>query len=816
MGMRDRIEWGFERWGAWICRRRWPVVLSMTGVALALASGLPRLRSDNSVEAFLHPDDPTLELYNEFRDQFGRDEYAVLAIETSDVFDLGFLERLRGLHRELERDVPFLDELTSLINVRATYGNADELIVEELMEDWPRDGVEVAHLRERVFNNPLYRDWLISEDGRLTTLVLKPDTYSTQGEATAPGLEFDQTESRDEGPRYLSDQEASRLIAKVREIMARHDAPGFRLHLAGGLVLGDRINERMTRDLTVFLSLSFLLIVSLLYLVFRRLSGVILPVLVVLLALIATLGSMARLDIPMSLTTQILPSFLLTVGICDSIHLLSIFYRELDRGADGHTAISYALGHSGLAVVMTSLTTAGGLASFAAASVAPIAHLGRMAPLGVLIAMVFSLTLLPALLALAPLRTLRRRRPRSGAAVDRGLAAFGELAIRRPWSVVLFTAALLALSGWGASRLELSQDELRWFPEHEPLRTATELIDRELRGVMSIEVLIDSHRENGLHDPEMLHVLDRLQSTPTALREGPLVVGKMTSLVDILKETHHALNENRPEFYAVPTDRELIAQELLLFENSGSDDLEEWVDSRFSLARIRLATPWVDSTLYPAFLKTVRTRFREALGEGYSVAVTGVSALFGRLAAQLLVTMARSYVIALLIITPLMIFLLGSIRRGFLSMIPNLTPVLLTLGLMGWSGVPLDISSLLVGGIIIGLAVDDTIHFMHRFNHSYRHRGDGPAAIHEALQSTGRAMLFTSLVLASGFLIFTLAYMRNLSTFGLLTTFATLSAFLADVMLAPALLVLVTRRRRRTDVARRSEAPEEAAIAAGS
>jgi predicted RND superfamily exporter protein len=153
------------------------------------------------------------------------------------------------------------------------------------------------------------------------------------------------------------------------------------------------------------------------------------------------------------------------------------------------------------------------------------------------------------------------------------------------------------------------------------------------------------------------------------------------------------------------------------------------------------------------------------------------------------------------IITPLMIFLLGSFRRGLLSMVPNLAPILLTLGLMGWLGVPLDMTTTLIGGIIIGLAVDDTIHFMHRFNRYYEQSKDAAQAVRETLETTGTAMLFTSVVLAAGFLVFLLAYMQNIVGFGLLCAFATAMAFLSDIMLAPALMALVTRSDRQTRTA---------------
>jgi predicted RND superfamily exporter protein len=183
--MKDRIEAGFERWGRLLVRYRWLVIAATLALTLGLGSQLPRLAMDNSVEGFLHDDDPTLIRYNEFRDQFGRDDVTIIAIETPDVFDLGFLEKLRALHEDLEAEVPHLDEITSLINARSTRGEGDALIVEDLLEDWPRDTQRLTLLRERVFANPLYLDTLISADGHITTVTIKPDTYSPLGDGEA-------------------------------------------------------------------------------------------------------------------------------------------------------------------------------------------------------------------------------------------------------------------------------------------------------------------------------------------------------------------------------------------------------------------------------------------------------------------------------------------------------------------------------------------------------------------------------------------------------------------------------------------------------
>jgi len=204
----------------------------------------------------------------------------------------------------------------------------------------------------------------------------------------------------------------------------------------------------------------------------------------------------------------------------------------------------------------------------------------------------------------------------------------------------------------------------------------------------------------------------------------------------------------------------------------------------------------VDALVYPDFIDEIRSSWSTILGADLEFELTGGAMLFTRVFEAVIYSMARSYVFALAVITPLMIVLIGNLRRGLVAMIPNLIPIYVVLAFMGFADVPLDAGTLLIGGVIIGLAVDDTIHFMHRFGRYYEDSGDVHYAVHETLATTGTALLFTSLVLASGYAVFLLSYMQNTFWFGALCLLGTVTAFMADILLAPALMVLVTRWER--------------------
>ncbi|MGI9590490.1 MAG: efflux RND transporter permease subunit [Myxococcota bacterium] len=794
--VRDRIEAAFVAWGHFACRHPKSLVALVLFLTAGLATGLPALETDNSVEAFLHADDPERRSYDDFRRRYGRDERISIAIE-GDLFDRVFLERLRALHDDIDRSVPHVEDMISLVNARDTRGEADELIVGDLMEEWPETGAARAALRDRVLANPLYRNTLVSRDQRVTTLSIELVAYAGDGDADElAGFEDDGDGSDpDDEPPPLSERAISDAVNAARAAVERHQAPGFRLVLAGAPVMTENLNRRMTSDMGVFTLLSILVIGAFLLLLFRRWAAVFLSLSVVVLAMIATLGVISLTGDKLSTATQILPSFLLAVGVCDAVHILAIFYQRLTAGDERHEAVAFTLGHSGLAVVMTSITTAGGFASFSVAELKPVADLGVYAPVGVMFALVYSLTLLPALLALIPARPPAVADRRLADRVTRTLERIGDFAADRAWAVVTVTGALLVVALAGTTFLGFSHDPVDWFPPEDEFRTSTLFMNDRLDGVNVIEVVVRTGEEGHVKQPEFLRRLDEVRLEAGRIHQGPWHIGKTTSVADVVKEIHQALNENRPDHYRIPRDRALVAQELLLFENSGSDDLTDLVDTLYREARITMRVPWLDAMGYPARLADLEQRIRPILGEDVEIQITGLVPIMARTFLAMILSMARSYAIAILVIAPLMVLLIGNLKWGLLSMIPNLTPVILVLGTMGWAGLAVDGLTMMVGAIVLGLAVDDTIHFMHNYRRYYRRTGDPRAAIRETLRTTGRALLVTSLVLAGGFFVFVGAYMGNVKLFGLLAGGAILLAFIANVLLASSLMVLASPRR---------------------
>ena len=797
--MREKIDLAFRAYGSLIIKFRYLVLILLIALTAFMVSGMRLLTMDTSTEGFFHKEDPKLVSYEAFRDQYGRDDVIVFVLKPKNIFDVSFLETLRELHEEIEETVPNINEVNSLINVRKTTGDEGSLIVEDLLEEFPTTAEEMADLKDFVTNSVLYKNLYISGKGDYTAIVIEIEPYTSAG-AKVGGDEFGDlgVESTNIKKEILSDVEVSAIVTKVDAIKTKYEAKGMEIYLTGSPVISDFLKKSMKKDMPRFIAMMIVAIAFFLALTFRRFTGVLLPLITVILSLLYTLGFMGHAGIPISVPTMILPSFLLAVGVGSSVHMMSMFYKDFikDKG-NRNEAILDALQHSGLPIFMTSLTTAGGLISFAGAKVAPIADLGIFSAFGVMVSLFMTLTLIPCFLALMVNRGLSHvDKEEKSNVIDKILVQFGDWSYDHAGKVVIGATAIIVFSLAGMFQLNFSHNILNWFPEESTVRVATDVIDKEMGGSASFEVIVKTGKENGQYDPKVQQGLVDLEEeikTVTA-QNGDKVIGKTSSLAMMLREINQALNENNPEHYIVPNDQDTIAQEFLLFENSGSDDLERVTDSMLSQSRLTAKTKWVSANENKLIIAQIEEKAKGLFPAGVTVEVTGMTLLFAETITLMMDTTISSYLIALSLITVMMIILIGKFSTGLLSMIPNIYPIIFTLGMMGWIGIPLDMFTLLIGSIAIGLAVDDTIHFFHNFRKYHLETGSVKQAIEHTLATAGRAMLITSMVLTIGFLLFLFASLNNLTNFGLLTAFTIVMAFLSDILLAPALVTLAKGR----------------------
>ncbi len=803
MNWRYQSERKFESFSDLIFENSKKTIVAVLFLVFALGSQLPALTMDTSTEGFLHKTDPMRIAYDEFRDQFGRDEKLLVAIKTENVFDLDFLKKLEKLHKKLEAELPYITDVNSLINARNTYGDQESLIVEDLFEELPDTQSAIDLQKQRALNNPLFENLLYSKDQTFTTIVIDTQTYSSfdaqgnlivvdeEDEFADEDIEAEQIEQK-----YLTDAENTVIVTKTQDIIKNFVASDFEIYLTGSAVIAGTLKQSMQADTKSFVQKMVVMIIIVLALLFKRISGVVLPLLAVTFTISVTLSLMAMTDTPFTVVTQIMPSFLLAVITGGAIHLLAIFYKDLSKTQDKKASLSYAMGHSGLAIVMTSLTTAVGLWSFSFSELSPVADLGVFASSGVLIGLLFNLVLLPALIAVMKIKPhTAKEDAREHTMMDKVLLFISRISTGYPKAIVAISCLMIVVAMFFAAQLKFSHYPLLWFPEAHESRVATEVVDDKLKGSITLEVIIDTHQENGLYDPEVLNKIEKASHYLDNIQNQDLFVGKTLSLVDVLKETNKALNENRAEFYTIPQNRDLIAQELFLFENSGSDDLQDFVDTSFSKARITVKLPYVESLGYNKFLQEWQQYFDQEFAGVATVSFTGISTLLTIIMKKSIYSSAISYVIAFGLISIMMVLLIGNIKVGLISMIPNMLPILFLSTIMVVFDMPLDMFTMLIGAIALGLAVDDTVHFMHNFRRYELEFNDVDKAVRLTLMGTGRAIVVTSIVLSVGFLVLLFASMSSMFNFGILTASAIFIALMADFFLVPAIMKLMIHNK---------------------
>lgn len=784
--------WGTasKKWGKWILI----IIVLMLGL---LWSHLPDIRLDTSLENFIDQNDPTRVAYDHFKAQFGREDLVLVAMAFQKSITLDDLATIRSFHHALETTIPFTEDVLSIVNARVVRGADDTLLVEDLSKTWPKQHSDIPSFMNRITRHPLYRNQLISEDGKLVVFLITLSSFSAEEDLADISLGFDEGDEGYSVPMTLSDKDQRQAIHAIQDLLEKTETHDLKIYLTGSPPMVTTVSDFMMADMPKVTGMAFLLIMGVLFLVFKRLSGVFLPLFIVALSILSTIATMAWVGVAFKVPTQILPSFLLAIGIADSIHIISMFFQYYKKSGDRSSAVAEALRHSGLAVLLTSITTAAGMLSFSLSDLIPISELGIFACIGVLFALFFSVVLLPILLHFLPIKQPSLTQESwVKHAINQGLQKLAHSAQHYPKIIIGIAGLIGCWAILGMMQLHFAHDPLSWLPKDSHLSESTRVVDQTLNGSISAEIILKTPHSNGFLDPENMTLLSTLKTETKDLKDPNVDIGKVTSIEDLMREINQALHNNNPIYYQIPESKSLIAQELLLFENSGSDDLNALIDNQYQTARMTLRVPWVDAVVLGDFVDRLSGQVEQTVDDKVTFSMTGLIPVLVKTLRITMTSLTQSYLIAGLVITLLMVLLLGRLGLGLLSMIPNMFPILCCLGFMGWFGFPLDMVTILIGSIALGLVVDDTVHFLHNFRRYHSQSGQTSWAINESLRTVGVAIFVTTLALCAGFSVFMTSSFTNIFNFGLLLSLTMLMAILSDLLVLPAILVIISRLKK--------------------
>jgi predicted RND superfamily exporter protein len=439
--------------------------------------------------------------------------------------------------------------------------------------------------------------------------------------------------------------------------------------------------------------------------------------------------------------------------------------------------------------LLTSLTTAAGFLSLSLSPVKSVAHLAVYSAAGVIAAFIASITILVAFLYFGrrpkPGEPSKKARANERSGLGPALRAVAAFDIRFRNPILIVSAVIFVSSGIGISMLKVDSNFLMEFSEKIPVRRTTQFVDDHMSGTYSIVYVFDSGEDDGIKDPAVLREIERVQREA---ERHPLVT-KTYSVVDLMKDINQSFHNGDPAYYKIPESRELVAQYLLVYEMSGGEEIRNYLSMDYARATLELRCKMKETSLLEGIVDQIDDRLDEEPLRASTFSVTGIGALWLTFVEYITWSQIQGALIALTVVSLMMIVVFRSVKIGLVSMIPNVAPVLLVLGWMGWTGVYLDYYRLLIAPVAIGIAVDDTIHLMTRYHHEFGRLGDYKKALYASMDGVGRALFITSAILVLGFLMNVFSVMDGQKSFGILLAGVIAAALVADFLLMPALIL---------------------------
>jgi predicted RND superfamily exporter protein len=775
----------FEAIGGWSYEHRWVVLIASVaawGLAGYLATGA---RIDNSVAAFFDTDDPTYGAYLQYREDFESDEIGYIVYRAKGgAWDLELMRQVEKLTQALEDEVPFVKEVTSLSNAEFMEGAPpDDILVYDLLADFPETQEELFVIRDKVMKKPIYVGGLVSADTELGAVIVEMSRSSVDS--------VEEIRLDPDGGDGLGNLYPQVSFEAIEAILGRPEYDGIEFFHTGDVALNATYNTVfIEQDLPVLTALSLLVIALSLALVFRRSIGVIGPFMVVAFAMAVSVGAIALIGWDIDFMFGLMPTLLITVGVADSVHILSEFDIYQRRLASRRDAIRRTLYLVGPPCLLTSLTTAAGFLSLSLSPVKSVAHLAVYSAAGVIAAFIASITILVALLYFgrrpsSDVSEKKKGRDERGKAFGAALRSVASFVIRFRNPILIASAVIFVSSAGGISMLTVDSNFLMEFSEKIPVRRTTQFVDDHMSGTYSMVYVFDSGEADGIKDPAVLREIERVQREA---ERHPLVT-KTYSVVDLMKDINQSFHNGDPEYYKIPDSRELVAQYLLVYEMSGGEEIRNYLSIDYARATLELRCKMKETSRLQGIVEDIDAHLDEEPLRASAVSVTGIGALWLKFVEYITWSQIQGALIALTVVSLMMIVVFRSVKIGLVSMIPNIAPVVLVLGGMGWMGVPLDYYRLLIAPVAIGIAVDDTIHLMTRYHHEFGKLGDYKKALYASMDGVGRALFITSAILVVGFLMNIFSVMDGQKSFGMLLAGVIAAALVADFLLMPALIL---------------------------
>ncbi len=753
-----------ERYARMLIRWRW-LVLPLTLVwVFAAASGMRFLWFTNDYRIFFSEDNPLLQAFEALQDSYNKTDNVLFVVtpKSGNVFTPESLDVIEALTKAAWR-IPYSIRVDSITNFQHTYAEFDDLVVEDLVEDaMSLSSDDIERIKAVALAEPALVDRIVSPRGHVTAVNVTVHL-----------------------PEKNSQAEVPEVVLFSRNLAAEFEEkyPDFEIRLTGIVFMNNAFPEASQADVQTLVPLMFLVILILVGLSLRIISGTIVTFIVILLSIISAMGLTGWIGIKLSPPTAAAPTVIMTIAVAHCVHILVNFLQSLRLTGDKQQAMVESLRINMQPVFLTSLTTAIGFLSMNFSDAPPFRDLGNIVAMGVVTGYLLSITFLPAMMMIMPVRQRKQTGKRSDM-----MERLGDFVVakRQPlmWGMLVFVVATVVF----IPQNQLNDEFVKYFDESIQFRLDTDYTTDNLTGMYEISYSLGAGETGGISDPEYLQTLEAFAEW---FRGQPNVM-YVSTFSTVMKRINKNMHNDEQEWYRVPDQRDLAAQYLLLYEMSlpYGLDLNNQINVDKSATRLQVNLKSISSNELLELEQRAQQWLEQNAPPAMRTKGAGPTIMFANIGSSNIRSMLQGTVIALVLISFILIFALRSLKIGLISLVPNLIPAAMAFGLWGIFVGQVGLSISVVIGMTLGIVVDDTVHFLSKYLRARREKGlSSPDAVRYAFSTVGMALWVTTLALVAGFLVLLMSAFELNSSMGILTALTISLALIADFLLLPPLLM---------------------------
>lgn len=757
-----------------VTRFGWIISILTLVIVLLAAVGGKNLFFNNDYRIFFSPEDPRLQAFENLQNTYTKNDNVLIVLAPKDgiVFKSDTLAAVEDL-TERAWKTPYSMRVDSLSNYQHSESIEDDMSVGDLYEEAKSlSAADIQRIKSIVLSEPLLVHRLISEKSHVTALNIT--------------MEFPPEIENDKGEMVAADptQQGMEVVTSVRALQdyVKQTYPDLDVYLSGIVMMNNAFGEATIYDMSHLLPLAILLILVMVFLLLRSITGTVITLVVILFSVISAFGLAGWLGIELSSPVMSAPIIILTLAVADCVHILSTWLTEIRNGSDKKAAMRESLRVNFMPVFLTSITTAIGFLSLNSSDSPPFGDLGNVAAMGVMIAFVLSITLLPALATILPVSV----KPRESK-THKIMNSVAEWVIAKQKTLLIGGGLLALLLIALIPRNELNDVFVEYFDERIEFRTDTDFIVENLTGIYYVDYSIETKESGNISEPQVLadikKFVDWLETQPEVIH--------VNTVTDTFRRLNKNMHGDDESFYKLPDSRELAAQYLLLYEMSlpFGLDLNNQIDIDKRSTRISVTLETLSTKQILNFEERVDQWMLQNIPELRTVGASP-SIMFAHIGMKNIISMLTGTTIALILISLILVLALKSWRYGLLSLIPNLVPAGIAFGIWSLIDGEIGLGLSVVTAMTLGIVVDDTIHFLSKYLRARREKGlSAEDAVRYAFSTVGIALWVTSVALIAGFLVLSTSAFKLNSGMGLLTAIVIAIALIVDFFLLPPLLI---------------------------